>query len=402
MAQQNPEIPGTISQHDAGKPEIDIKRVFYQAVRYWYLVALSLGIFMSVAFLNNRYGQKIYPVSASIIIKETEESGGAELLYKNSLISPYQNYLNELYIIKSYPLIQQVVEDLNFGITFYKEGNILTTETYGDLPFSARVVGGNGSDVRFYFEPVDTNTFQLYPNGSTKVESKDRATFHFEDTIAYAGLKWLFHLEHKGTGVVSEPLILVYQEPSRLTGSYVGKLGAVWAEEGAGVVNLTVNGPNPIKDIDFLNGLIRRYQQYDLDKKNLTASRTIDFIGVQLAEISDSLQRVELILERFKDKNAVTNSGVEAERLLEKVEALDIQKTNFMLRQNYYDYLTKYIRESDNLDIVIAPSSVGLEDNVLGTLVSRMIDLQMQLRMISGGDQLENPLITQRIKGIQE
>ena len=65
---------------------------------------LSLLIALTIAFLRNRYAVRIYPVTASIIIKETEEAGGGELLYTNALIDPYKNYLNELYILRSYPL----------------------------------------------------------------------------------------------------------------------------------------------------------------------------------------------------------------------------------------------------------------------------------------------------------
>ncbi len=62
--------------------------------------------------------------------------------------------------------------------------------------------------------------------------------------------------------------VFSYSHPSILTGQYVGKLNATWAEEGAGVINLFTNGPIPQKEIDFLNGVIRQYQQYDLEKKN--------------------------------------------------------------------------------------------------------------------------------------
>ena len=82
-----------------------------------------------------------------------------------------------------------------------------------------------------------------------------------------------------------------------------------------------------------MGGLINRYQQYDLDKKNLTASRTIEFISQQLDEISDSLQRVENIMETFKEKNVVTNIGPETERLYEKLEALDGQRTDFLIQE---------------------------------------------------------------------
>ena len=77
---------------------LDYKRILYHAIRYWYWVVISIFIFLSVALLRNRYATRIYPVSASIIIKEAEETSGAELLYKNALLDPHRNYLNELYM----------------------------------------------------------------------------------------------------------------------------------------------------------------------------------------------------------------------------------------------------------------------------------------------------------------
>ena len=382
---------------------IDFKRVAFQALRYWYFILLSLILFVGSAYLRNRYATRIYPVKASIIIKETEETGGAELLYKNSLIDPYRNYLNELYIIKSYPLIQQVIEDLNFEVSFFKEGNFLTTETYGGLSFSAKVRNSFGqTSKKFHFVILDEKRFQLFANGDGNSENKIRTTFNFGDSIVYEGLELLFVVAEDKKPIPGESYIFLYQTPSSLAGGYVGKLSAEWAEEGAGVINLSVNGANPAKDIDFLKGLIKRYQQYDLDKKNQTASRTIEFIGQQLADISDSLQRVEMIMEKFKDKTFVTNTGEETTRLYEKLEALDLQQTDFLIHKNYYEYLISYIRESSNPDMIIAPSSVGINDPVLSSLIGKMVDIQLELKMVSGNDKHENPLVSERAKRLAE
>jgi len=62
----------------------------------------------------------------------------------NALVNPYRNYLNEPYIIRSYPLIEKVVEELNFEVAFFQEGNIKTTEVYG-LPVKVKLLTKNGS-----------------------------------------------------------------------------------------------------------------------------------------------------------------------------------------------------------------------------------------------------------------
>ncbi len=325
------------------------------------------------------------------------------MLYKNALIDPYRNYLNELYIIKSYPLIQRVLEDLNFGISFFIEGNFLTTEAYGELPFSARVINSSGiAGRKFHFVILNEKQFQLFPNGDDESQTHERTTFSFGDTIVYQGLQLVFLRDERRKQMVDKPFIFLYQSPASITGGYVGKLSVAWAEEGAGVINLSINGPNSIKDLDFINGLIRRYQQYDLDKKNETASRTIEFIDQQLVDISDSLQRVEIIIEKFRGKNTVVDASEETTRLFEKLEGLDVQNTDFLVHKNYYEYLTSYLKQSDNRDVVIAPSSVGITDPVLSALIAKMIDIQVDLKLIAGSEKLKNPLVVERINRLAE
>jgi len=76
-------------------------------------------------FVNDRIFEKTdmpsgFTRTASIVIREKEETSGAELLYSNALVNPYRNYLNEPYIIRSYPLIEKVVEELNLKLPFFR------------------------------------------------------------------------------------------------------------------------------------------------------------------------------------------------------------------------------------------------------------------------------------------
>ncbi|MDZ7648866.1 MAG: hypothetical protein U5K54_17760 [Cytophagales bacterium] len=116
---------------------------------------------------------------------------------------------------------------------------------------------------------------------------------------------------------------------------YISRLNVEWAEEGSGVIDLSINGTNPKKEIDFLAGLIASYGQLDLDKKNETGQRTIAFIRSQLLGIKDSLRTVEFQLERFGNSNRVQDMSADAQRLFTRVEALEIQKSELLIRENY-------------------------------------------------------------------
>jgi hypothetical protein len=150
---------------------------------------------------------------------------------------------------------------------------------------------------------------------------------------------------------LDEPFILTIQNVRTLAGTYISRLNVDWAEEGSGVINLSINGTNPNKEIDFLTGLIAAYGQLDLDKKNETGQRTIAFIRSQLLGIKDSLRTVEFQLERFGNSSRIKDMSADAQRLFTRVEALEVQKSELLIRENYYTYLDSYLNKNEsNLD----------------------------------------------------
>jgi capsular exopolysaccharide synthesis family protein len=381
---------------------IDIKRIVYHAVTKWYLVAASLLICLAIAYYNNRYTPRIYPISASIIIKEKEEaSGGAEILYKNALIDQYRNYLNEPYILRSYPLVAKTCEELGFTTIFYLEGRVITTEVYKSVPAKFvidKITGKTSSNYQFLI--LNERQFQF-----ARYQDEKLNTYEFGKPFEFDNRQMTVHRveelswqEHRGIKYK-----LVLRTPLQAAAEYVGKLNVKWAEKGAGVMNLNMVGANPEKEIDFINCLVKNYQQLDLEKKNVTADRTVAFIKEQLINISDSLRMFESKLQQFKKSNRTTGDlSLDAQRLYAKVEALEVQKAELLIRKNYYQYLNKYMNESKNLDQVILPSSMGISDPILNSLLSKVVDLQMEVKLYFDKERSPNPLMSSRIARLNE
>lgn len=380
--------------------QIDFKRIGFRAIRYWYIVILCLVVALAMAFLINRYTTPVYPVTGSIIIKEAEETGGAELLYKNALVDPYRNYFNEIYILKSYPLIQKVVEDVNLEINFYREGRILSLDAYATAPVEGKILKKQNSESHsFSFRVLDEHTFELESD-----RSGEASVYRFGEPFEVNGYQLLI-TPKKDNHILSyqgKDYRMVIRNPYQVARSYANRLNVEWAEEGSSVVNLNLSGTVPEKEIDFLNALISHYQRNDLERKNLAATRTIDFISHELSGIKDSLRFFEIELERFKNKNVTTNLEGEALRLYQKLEDFELQETEMIVTENYYKYLEKYITEGKDLDQVILPSSMGISDQILSGLVSQMVDLQLDAKLFIQSEKAQNPLITEKRKRIDE
>lgn len=391
-------------KHQSQGFTLDFKRVLSRAIRFWYVVVISLIVALSIAFYNTRYTQKVYPVSASIIIKEMQEMGGAELLYKNALIDPYRNYLNEPYIVRSYPLMEKVVKELNFHISFYREGYFMTTEAYDYIPVTASLCDPKMVRTGQFIFTLQNDKHYTLTNFDDNPTASNPVLYSLNDSIQFGEYKLCVKTipNRSMQNFIGVPFLLTIQNPLTVAVSYSGRLRVEWAEEGAGIMNLSLTGTNFEKEIDFLNGLIKAYQERDLDNKNETAKRTISFIRKQLIEIKDSLRTVEFQLERFGNSSRVTDMSADAQRLLDKTETVEMQRAELLIRQNYFKYLNEYLNEStENLDQVILPSSVGLSDPVLSSLLSKMIDLQLEIKLYVGAEG-KNPLVNSKSERIKE
>ena len=122
---------------------------------------------------------------------------------------------------------------------------------------------------------------------------------------------------------LNKEYVLVFKNIKSVANRYRSRLGVSWQEQGASVVNLTVRGALPTKEMSFLDELTKQYQRLDLKKKNQAASRSIAFIDSQLKQISDSLQYFEFKVESFKKDYVVTNIDGEALRLYQRIEDLE-------------------------------------------------------------------------------
>lgn len=382
---------------------IDFRRIGFFAIRYWYLVLFSLSIALAIAFYKNRYTIRVYPVVSSIIIREKEETSGADFVYKNALVDQYRNYLNEPYILRSLPLLREVIEDGDFDVSFYQEGYVKTSELYNVLPVKADLLRvGPVIPGRFTLSLSGTDRIRVESmtgQEKTVVEVRVGETAKVgQNVLVFTPVPDVSFEAH-----TNRSYQMIIKDPGLLATEYAGKLTINWAEEGAGVLNLRINSQTPAREIDFINGLIRRYQLGDLNKKNMTANMTVVFIQSQLKKISDSLRIFEGQLQRFKNENrSAGNLDEEGKRIVNRLETLESQKAEYLMRQQYYDYLTNYLAEGKNLDQIVLPSFLGINDPVLSGLISKMTDLQLELKLFADREKSSNPLVAAKLSRLSE
>ena len=94
------------------RDDIDLMRYVSLFMSNWLWIAASLFIALGIAYVFNRYSQRVYTVKSTLLIKEEQGSGAIanmEQLFAGDLYNPWPNLDDEVAILKSYTLNSRVI-----------------------------------------------------------------------------------------------------------------------------------------------------------------------------------------------------------------------------------------------------------------------------------------------------
>ena len=113
---------------------------------------------ISISFLINRYTPKVLSSTAKIQILDKKQNNlempSAEDLFSNSKI----NLENEIEIIKSFNILNEVVKNLNLNLFVEEVGQIMTSRVI-DFPFTIKtnyIAADTISDFSYNLSKADT------------------------------------------------------------------------------------------------------------------------------------------------------------------------------------------------------------------------------------------------------
>ena len=119
----------------SSRQEVNLKQLVNRIYEYKFFFIFSIAISLAVTFVYIKLAAPKYEVSTSLLIDPSGKNRAlGESKYVEgsvSLIESEKNLYNELGIIKSFSLIRQTVEDLDFHISYHSKKWWKVREHYG-------------------------------------------------------------------------------------------------------------------------------------------------------------------------------------------------------------------------------------------------------------------------------
>jgi len=395
---------------------VDVKALFIKFFRFWYFFALTIFVALVIAFLFNKYTKPVFEVKTTVLIKDDRSS---QNLIGIGIMNNQQNLENEMGIINSYSLAERTINNLDFEISYFEEDNFISKELYKSSPIRVVMVKDHvqPKNIKFnvnilnnlkYRLTVQTEKAALYDfsqkedAGNVEESILINEEYNFGDEVENELFKFtIFLTENFNEQYFEKTLSFVFNDYKSLVTAFRStQLEPINRE--ASIIQISIKGGNQEKIADYLNELTNQYLLRGIEKKNQIAENTIRFIDSELVDITDSLNFAETRLQDFRVSNEVMSLDFKATQVFEAMQQLEEEKAQLSLKARYYKNLQDYLKKNkENIDDIVIPSSMGIEDPLLTQLISGLADLYAERADILFNTTVKNPAVAaidQRIR----
>jgi capsular exopolysaccharide synthesis family protein len=333
---------------------------------FWPLFVITTSICVAIAFLDLRSQVPVYVAAAKVLLKDPQKGGGdSKVLDALNIFSEKKIVDNEIVVLRSPDIMQEVVKQLNLYSIVYNKGNVRTEELYKEnSPMDFIAV--NKDSINFwgtYFFSVD------WKNKTIQIDNK---TVPFNDTFLINNTPIRLQInEGYNTSVVGKNYFVQFSSPAGAAGGLSGGLQISPYSYSSTILNVSINIPVPEKGRDILNKLFEIYNKNAIEDKTQIADQTLRFIDDRLVVVTSQLDSVEKNIANYKSRESIVNLGSQATNYLDKVKDLDKQNTDLDLKLEALNNLVEYVK-SKGKNPGTVPSLLILSDPTLTALLDRL------------------------------
>ena len=384
---------------------VNIHALLLKYLVYWHWFAISVVVFLAVAWIYLRFQPPVYNVSAAVLIQEEDSKGmnaaGSPLsaIQDFGMFSVTNNFDNEVEVLHSRTLIKEVITTLNL-YTSLSEKRVFgyATPLYRDAPLRLFMTAEEADRLE---SPIRLD-MEYTPDGKLDVEAsfvrneeKETLTGHFEQFPAvFTTPVGVLSFMSNDSVTIEEPVRLkgFVCSPTFMAEAYSEKFTVEPTSKTTTIAQLSLKNTDKNRAVDFINTLVERYNQNANNDKNEVAAKTAEFIEERLEIINRELGNTENELASFKQRSGLTDISSNAQIALEESAKYNQQRVQNETQISIVKFLRDYINNPKNANEVI-PSNVGVEDQKLSTAVEQYNTLLGERKRLLLTSSEENPAV---------
>ena len=368
--------------------ELDLKKEFFKYFFFWKYFLVSILFCFSCAYIFNRYTAKVYDTTAKIQILDKKQSSmempSAEDLFSNSKI----NLENEIEVLKSSPILERVIKNLDLNIYFEGVGDIMSSQILS-YPFK-------------FTSKINPDSLKIKMSFNVLLEENNLLITNIEDGKEYVFKKFstsgvTHDLPFEITDIIKERFLdnsynILFIPTSSLISSLKKSIIVSSLGKKSDMISLNIQNSNVEYSQRVLNEIIDVFNKDGINDRQLIHKRTIDFVNERYVFLSSELDSIEIGKKIFKIKNDLVD--------LTSSTAISLQKNHkseesIFSNENKIFIISNLLEELSKLDFELLPSNIGIENMEINSLILTYNNAVLEQRKLISSAGPNNPSVKQ-------
>lgn len=341
----------------------------------WFVVSIIACLFL--AFLYLRYKAPVYSTWAKVLIKEEDpysrsmRGTGLADFSQLGLLNNSNGFDNEIEILNSKTLAERAVTNLKLYVNYSLKGNIRDMEMYKETPVMADM------------SPVDLDTLSMPV--SLEITPMEDGTYHIEGEALEEEFEaeakslpirvktlsgWVMLHPNPNNTVFDTPVRIYIYRPSWMANAYMSRTTIEPTSKLTTMAQISMTDTRRDRAEDYLNELIRVYNEDANEVKNEVSLKTEAFINKRIQIIDAELGDTDSQLESYKKQNQLVNLTSDAEAAYKGIENYQEKQIELQTQMLLVKSLKEYVDNPANY-MEIIPANLGLTDKGLNDIIAK-------------------------------
>lgn len=369
----------------------DFLEQFFIYLRYWhyFLISAVVCFFVVKYYLNHTV--PFFESKAKVKIIDDSKNN---FVMPNSpaafFVKSKLNLDNEIEVLKSFRLLEQVCKSLNLNNQYYNVGYLNNIEIWKNRPFTIdwldNSVEMDDKSISFQIEVV-TGGYKVV--GASSVNASQVHPFNSVQRINSIPYRLSLQVGTDLNALNGRKFLIVHASVASVALNLSNSLNIANSNKNSDILILSLVGANIDKSEVILNEIIKQFDADGLNDRRLVSQRTINFVNERFKSLEKQLDSVETNKANFKRNQGLTfidNDAVTA--TTGKIEA-----TTDVFQVETQIALAKVLEQTVRSDkkLGLLPANIGLTNTGINDLIANFNTavLERERLAVSGG--VNNP-----------
>ncbi|RYG09756.1 MAG: hypothetical protein EOO07_23310, partial [Chitinophagaceae bacterium] len=384
--QQNKMAEASLNNESIDRQPINFKALIGKYLYHWPIFLLSIVITLTASVLYLRYTLPVYEITSSLLIKEGDKNPSEALLGDLGMVTDDKVVEDETQVLRSKPLMQSVVVNLNANVSYFNEGSITALPIYGKSPIKLYTIEYDPryTSYKLTFKYLGRNRFELKNSeGEVQIGEFGKIYHSFFGT-------WKIDNVPANAKLLNWYISIIAKPKEDAANKIIGQLMIELQTKGSRVLSISLRDEVPQRGIDILNQLTQEYDRASVQEKNRVTDGTLRFVTERLDSLTGELNVAERNVENFKSSKGLTDITSEAQMFLSNINDVDEKISAIEIQLGVINVIDKQLN-SDTFGEV--PTTLGLDDPVLLQLLSKLSEAEQQRAKLLANGTTDNPVL---------